>query len=128
MFAHRPAIDAALPGNCRHRQALPLQIQDPHNLPKSDHELPLSTIERSIGEMPPSVFPGHAPGGLRHRKLGNFQTADLGSFTPASTPVSISALRAASRRFWEARILRKAALALMPSPMSFAASLGRLAI
>jgi len=66
-------------------------------------ELPLWTIERSIGETPPSVFPGHAPGRPKHRKLGNFQTADLGSFTPASTAAAEQALTAFEASFWGQR-------------------------
>jgi hypothetical protein len=58
---------------------LPVQIKDHRNLPSPTTELPLSTIERSIGETPPSVFPGHFLGRPKHRKLGNFQTAELGT-------------------------------------------------
>ncbi|ESX09459.1 hypothetical protein X766_33515 [Mesorhizobium sp. LSJC255A00] len=55
VFAHRLAVDPALPGDRRHRQALPMQIQYHHHLPDLDHRIPLPTIRRSINDYAPPV-------------------------------------------------------------------------
>ena len=68
VFAHRLTIDASLSGNCRHRQPLLMQIQDHDRLPQLDHQHPLPTIGKSIGDDAPPVFRG-AP-----RKTGGRST------------------------------------------------------
>ena len=64
-----------------------MKIQDHDELPKLDHRLPLPTsggiIERRVTRLP-GARPGKAGS-----HLGNFQTANLGSSTPAMTPRGI---------------------------------------
>ena len=80
-LAHRLAVEPGVPGDRRHAGALPMQIQDHHNLPKSDHRLP-PPCEGSIGGTAPPTAPDRRPTSAH---LGNFQSALLGSFAAALT-------------------------------------------
>src|SRR5262252_4672252 len=86
VFAHCLAIDADPARDRRDAQPLLMKIQDHDKLPKLDHRLPSRPSGRII-ERRVIRLPGARPGKAGSH-LGNFQTANLGSFTPAMTAVT----------------------------------------
>lgn len=67
VFAHRLAVDPALPGDRRHRQALPMQIQYHHHLPDLDHRNPSPDHQEKHQRSRAAGLPERAPQDRRQR-------------------------------------------------------------
>src|SRR6185437_1972372 len=89
-------VDADLSGDGADRQALAMQIQDHHELPKFDHRVLPPARRRSLGDSarPPAVpgMPG-TPGS--HENWGNFKCHKWGELLRHSQPVKNGDLRGA---------------------------------